>query len=192
MLYDKVFAGLWTALLISTLTIFGLERFDISLEQTLRARTLVHFSSPPLESFGENAIYIQTSKKGKLSDFGFPEFQLELINPLPYTRIKVDDTVARSFMHKGVFSKSFSDFYGSDVGYAFLKYLDPAGSPKQIYVWFGYPDYDQSEFTIVYQIRPAVQDEIPANLGVSAVAPKTILKGEISDISLQVVGLLGQ
>jgi len=190
-LYDKIFTGIWTAVLVSALTIFSLERFDISLEQTVRARSVVYFSSPPLESFGKNALLIQTSGSGKISDFGFPLFRLELINPRPYTQIKIGNEVVRSFMHQGVYSKSFSEFYGSDVGYGFLKYTDPLGSPQEIFVWFGYPDYDQSSYTINYQVRPAVQDEISPILGIVAASPEEIIKGEISNIYLQVHGVNG-
>jgi len=116
---------------------------------------------------------------------------LELINPRPYTQIKIGNEVVRSFMHQGVYSKSFSEFYGSDVGYGFLKYTDPLGSPQEIFVWFGYPDYDQSSYTINYQVRPAVQDEISPILGIAATSPEEIIKGEISNIYLQVYGVNG-
>ena len=186
MLYDKIFFAAWSLVLSITLLIFGFERFDISLEQSFRAQSIVHFSSPQLSTFGDGALIVQTSDHGVINDAGFPLFTLELVNPQPFTQISVSGQVKRRFMHSGVYSKSFSDFYGSDVGYGTLKYADSQGDDQEIFVWFGYPDYDQSSYTIVYQIRPAVQDEIPNNVKLRRTDLATILKGEVSNIRLQI------
>ena len=90
-------------------------------------------------------------------------------------------------MHEGVFSKSFSDFYGSDTGYGILKYNDYLGKQNKIFVWFGYPDYDQSSYTIIYQVRAAIQDEIPKSLAMQSTNPETILKGQILDVKLEIM-----
>jgi hypothetical protein len=82
---------------------------------------------------------------------------------------------------------SFSDFYGSDTGYGILKYIDSLGNQNKIFVWFGYPDYDQSSYTIIYQFRPAIQDEIPIGQNFQAVNPEEISKGQIKNIELQIL-----
>lgn len=187
MLYDKIFLVVWTCVLSVVLLIFGFERFDISLEQSLRNRSVVFLSSPPLSSFGDGASVVQASTQGVISDAGYPQFTLELINPKPFTQILVDAKIERRFMHEGVYSRSFSDFYGSDIGYGTLKYVDSQGNDKEIFVWFGYPDYDQSSYTIIYQFRAAVQDEIPYNVKLRRTDPETILRGEVSDIRLQIL-----
>lgn len=190
MLYDRVFFVVWSTVLSIMLLIFGLERFDISLEQTIRNRTIVYFSSPPLSSFGERASFIQQSNRGVISDAGFPQFMLELVKPKPFTQIVIDESVVRNFMHQGVFSKSFSEFFGSDTAFGVLKFSDAERKPQELYVWLGYPDYDQSSYTMVYQFRPAVQDEIPRELDLKAIDPGEILRGNVSNIRLQVLAPL--
>ena len=187
MLYDRIFFVVWASVLSIVLLIFGFERFDISLEQSLRNRSVVFFSSPPLSSFGKGASIVQLSAQGVISDAGYPQFTLELISPIPYTQIFVDQKIKRSFMHEGVFSTSFSDFYGSDTGYGILKYSDSFGKQNEIFVWFGYPDYDQSSYTIIYQFRAALQDEIPKYLALQSTNPETILKGQIMDVKLEIL-----
>ena len=187
MLYDRIFFVVWASVLSIVLLIFGFERFDISLEQSLRNRSVVFFSSPPLASFGNGVSIVQLSAQGVISDAGYPHFTLELISPSPYTQIYVDQKVKRRFMHEGVFSKSFSDFYGSDTGYGILKYNDYLGKQNKIFVWFGYPDYDQSSYTIIYQVRAAIQDEIPKSLAMQSTNPETILKGQILDVKLEIM-----
>ena len=187
MLYDKIFFVVWSLVLSITLLIFGFERFDISLEQSFHAQSIVHFSSPPLSTFGDGALIVQTSDQGVINDAGFPLFTLELVNPLPFTQISVDGKVKYLFMHAGVYSKSFSDFYGSDIGYVTLKYVDSQGNDQEIFAWFGYPDYDQSSFTIVYHFRAAVQDEIPKTVNLRTTDPEKILRGEVSNIRLQIL-----
>ncbi len=187
MLYDRIFFVVWASVLSIVLLIFGFERFDISLEQSLRNRSVVFFSSPPLSSFGSGASIVQLSARGVISDAGYPQFTLELISPSPFTQIFVDRKIKRSFMHEGVFSTSFSDFYGSDTGYGILKYSDSLGKQNEILVWFGYPDYDQSSYTIIYQFRAALQDEIPKYLVLQSTNPETILKGQIMDVKLEIL-----
>ncbi len=178
---------MWTSVLSTALLVFGLERFDISLEESVRNRSLVHFSSPAVSTFGDGAIIFQKSTRGLISDAGFPQFTVELIKPKPFTEILVNGKVNRRIMHAGVFSMSFSDFYGSDTGYGILKYIDSLGNQNEIFVWFGYPDYDQSSYTIIYQFRPAIQDEIPIGQNFQAVNPEEISKGQIKNIELQIL-----
>lgn len=187
MLYDRIFFVVWVSVLSIVLLIFGFERFDISLEQSLRNRSVVFFSSPPLSSFGNGASIVQLSAQGVISDAGYPEFTLELINPSPNSQIFVDRKIKRRFMHEGVFSTSFSNFYGSDTGYGILNYSDRFGNQSQIYVWIGYPDYDQGSHTIIYQFRAALQDEIPKSLALQSTDPETILKGQITDVKLEIL-----
>ncbi len=187
MLFDRIFVVVWASFLSIALLIFGFERFDISLEQSLRNRSIVFFSSPPLSSFGNGASIVQLSAQGVISDAGYPQFTLELINPSPNSQIFVDRKIKRRFMHEGVFSTSFSNFYGSDTGYGILKYSDSLGKENEILVWFGYPDYDQSSYTIIYQFRAALQDEIPKSLALQSTDPETILKGQITDVKLEIL-----
>ena len=187
MLYDRIFFVVWVSVLSIVLLIFGFERFDISLEQSLRNRSVVFFSSPPLSSFGNGASIVQLSAQGVISDAGYPQFTLELINPSPNSQIFVDRKIKRRFMHEGVFSTSFSNFYGSDTGYGILNYSDRFGNQSQIYVWIGYPDYDQSSYTIIYQFRAALQDEIPKSLALQSTDPETIMKGQITDVKLEIL-----
>ena len=187
MLYDRIFVVVWTSVLSIALLVFGFERFDISVEQSLRSRSVVFYSSPPLSSFGSRASIVQLSAQGIVSDAGYPQFTLELISPIPYTQIFVDQKIKRRFMHEGVFSKSFSDFFGSDTGYGILKYTDSLGTQNEIFVWFGYPDYDQSSYTIIYQFRTAIQDEVPKSLALQSTNPVTILKGQVMDVKLEIL-----
>ena len=105
----------------------------------------------------------------------------------PYTQIFVDKKIKRSFMHEGVFATSFSDFFGSDTGYGILKYTDSFATQNEIFVWFGYPDYDHSSYTIIYQFRAALQDEIHKTLALQSTNPETILKGQIMDVKLEIL-----
>lgn len=187
MLYDKFFFVVWTFVLSIALLIFGFESVDISLNQSVRNQALVYFSSPSVSSFGVGVSIVQKSTRGLISDAGFSNFTLELMSPRPFTEVVVNGAVKRRFLHVGVFSTSFSEFYGSDTGYGILRYRDSLGNQNRIFVWFGYPDYDQSSHTMIYQFRAAIQDEIPIGQNFIAVKPEEISKGQIKNIDLQIL-----
>ncbi|MEN9648873.1 MAG: hypothetical protein RLZ17_914, partial [Actinomycetota bacterium] len=88
-MYDNVFITVWTLVLSVVLVIFGLERFGISAEYTIRNRSLINFSTPPLATFGNDSAMFESSKKGRIADAGFPMMTLELINPVPFTKVLV-------------------------------------------------------------------------------------------------------
>ena len=186
-MYDKVFITVWTLVLSVVLVIFGLERFGISAEYTIRNRSLINFSTPPLAIFGNESAMIESSKKGRIADAGFPMMTLELINPVPFTKVVVNGVAERQVMHQGFYSRQgFEAIYGEPVTYGILKYIDPEGVKQKLYVWLAWPDYDQSEYTIIYHFRTAVSDEIPIKYGIPMTDPTTVLKGQISNIRLEI------
>ncbi len=89
-------------------------------------------------------------------------------------------------MHKGNIYQNWDLFFGSDVAYGFLKYVDPIGARQRIAVQFQYPDYDQSEYCLRFGFRAMVSDEIPASYETSYVVPETILRGEITDVRIEI------
>lgn len=185
-LYDKSFFTIWLATLAIVLLIFGSEKYGISVEQSVRERALVNFTSPPLSTYGDNSTVVELSKHGLISDGGFPLFNLEIRNPKPFTRILVDGKLQRRVLHRGNIYQHWDAFFGSDVAYGFLKYVDPSGVRQKIAVQFLYPDYDQSEFHLRFGFRAMVSDEIPASYETSYTVPETILRGEITDVRIEI------
>ena len=169
------------------LVIFGLERFGISAEYTIRNRSIVNFSTSPLSTFGDKSAMVESSKQGRIADAGFPMMTLELINPVPFTRIMVSGDAERQVMHQGLYSRQgFDAVYGAASTYGILKYTDPDGVRQKLYVWLAWPDYDQSEHTIIFHFRTAVSDEIPVQYGLPMTDPTTVLRGQISNIRLEI------
>lgn len=186
-LYDRIFIIVWTTVLAIVSLIFGLERFGISVEQSIRNRAVVNFSSPPISSFGESSVVVEISNHGRITDAGFPQMTLELINPVPFTRVVVGGNIKRRIMHQGLYSKQgFEAVYGSAEAYGILKYSDPQGVRQKIYIWLAWPDYDQSEYTVLYHFRTAVSDEIPQQYGIPMTDPTSVLRGAISNIRLEI------
>ena len=185
-LYDRFFFAIWFATLAVVLLIFGSEKIGISLDQSVRERALVNFTSPPLSTYGNNSIVVELSKHGLINDGGFPLFVLEIRNPEPFTRILVNGKLQRRVLHKGGIYQHWDEFFGSDVAYGFLKYVDPSGVKQKIAVQFQYPDYDQSEFSLRFGFRAMVSDEIPASYETSYTVPETILRGEITDVRIEI------
>lgn len=186
-MYDKLFVTVWTVVFSVVLVIFGLERFGISAEYTIRNRSIVNFLSPSLATFGNDSAMLESSKQGRIADAGFPMMTLELINPLPFTKVTVNDETQRRIMHQGLYSRQgFDIIYGSGDAYGILEFVDPAGNRQKFYIWLAWPDYDQSEHTIVYHFRTAVSDEIPTKYGIPMTDPLTVLRGEISNIRLEI------
>jgi len=186
-MYDKIFVTVWTLVLSIVLLIFGLERIGISAEESIRSRSIVSFSTQPLSSFGERSTMIESSIHGRIADDGFPQMTLELINPVPFTRVVVNGQTKRRVMHQGLYSKQgFDSVYGGGDAYGVLKYIDPAGVKQKIYIWLAWPDYDQSEYTIVYHFRTAVSDEIPIEFGISMTDPTSVLRGQIRNVRLEI------
>ena len=186
-LYDKSFFAIWLATLAVVLLIFGSEKYGISVEHSVRERALVNFTSPPLSNYGNKLTVVELSKHGSISDGGFPLFNLEIRNPEPFTRILVNGKIQRRVLHRGSIYQHWDLFFGSDVGYGFLKYVDPSGVRQKIAVQFQYPDYDQSEFCLRFGFRAMVSDEIPASYETSYTVPETILRGEITDIRVEIL-----
>jgi len=83
-LYDKSFFAVWLGTLTVVLLIFGLEKYDISVEQSVRERALVNFGSPPLSTYGDGSIVVELSKHGLISAVGLDLFSLEMRNPEPF------------------------------------------------------------------------------------------------------------
>ena len=186
-MYDKVFIIVWTLVLSVVLVIFGLERFGISAEYTIRSRSLINFSTPPLATFGNESAMLESSKQGRIADVGFPMMTLELINPVPFTKVFVKGVTERQVMHQGFYARQgFEAIYGESATYGILKYIDPQGVRQKLYIWLAWPDYDQSEHTIIYHFRTAVSDEIPLNYGIPMTDPTTVLRGQISNIRLEI------
>ena len=186
-MYDKVFTTIWILVLSVVLIIFGLERFGVSAENTIRNRSLVNFSTPPLSTFGTDSVMLEFSKQGRIADAGFPMMTLELVNPVPFTKLLVEGVTKRQVMHQGFYSRQgFEAIYGTPTTYGILKYIDPEGVKQKLYVWLAWPDYDQSEHTIIYHLRTAVSDEIPTKYGISMTDPTTVLRGQISNIRLEI------
>ena len=186
-MYDKVFLTVWTLVLSVVLVIFGLERFGISAEYTIRNRSLISFTTPPLATFGNESAMLESSKQGRIADAGFPMMTLELINPVPFTKVVVKGVTERQVMHQGLYSgQGFEAVYGVGSTYGILKYTDPEGVRQKSYVWLAWPDYDQSEHTIIYHFRTAVSDEIPSQYGLPMTDPATVLRGQISNIRLEI------
>ena len=186
-MYEKVFISVWTLALSAVLAIFSLERIGISAEYTIRNRSLVNFSTPPLSTFGTDSVMLESSKHGRIADAGFPMMTLELVNPVPFTKLLVEGVTKRQVMHQGFYSRQgFEAVYGEPATYGILKYIDPEGVKQKLYVWLAWPDYDQSEHTIVYHFRTAVTDEIPTKYGISMTDPTTVLRGQISNIRLEI------
>jgi len=186
-MYDKVFITVWTLVLSVVLLIFGLERFGISAEYTIRNRSLINFSTPPLVTFGNESAMLESSKKGRIADAGFPMMTLELINPVPFTRIVVNGETKRRVMHQGLYSmQGFDSVYGSGDAYGVLKYIDPAGVKQKIFIWLAWPDYEQADYTILYHFRSAVSDEIPAQFGIPMTDPESVLRGQITNVQLTI------
>ena len=186
-MYDKVFITVWTLVLSVVLVIFGLERLGISAEYTIRNRSLINFSTPPLATFGNESAMLESSKKGRIADAGFPMMTLELINPVPFTKVVVNGVAERQVMHQGFYSRQgFDAVYGEPVTYGILKYIDPQGVRQKLYIWLSWHDYDQSEHTIIYHFRTAVSDEIPIKYGIPMTDPTTVIRGQISNIRLEI------
>ena len=186
-MYDKVFITVWTLVLSVVLVIFGLERFGISAEYTIRNRSLINFSTPPLATFGNESAMLESSKQGRIADAGFPMMVLELINPVPFTKVVVNGVAERQVMHQGFYSRQgFEAIYGEPVTYGILKYIDPEGVRQKLYIWLAWPDYDQSEHTIIYHFRTAVSEEIPIKYGIPRADPTAVLSGQISNIRLEI------
>ena len=186
-MYDKIFITAWTLVLSVVLVIFGLERFGISAEYTIRNRSIINFSTPSLSNFGKKSELLESSKQGRIADAGFPMMTLELIDPVPFTRIMIDGDADRQVMHQGLYSRQgFEVVYGSAEAYGVLKYTDPEGVRQKLYVWLAWPDYDQSERTIIFHFRTAVSDEIPVQYGLPMTDPTTVLRGQISNIRLEI------
>ncbi len=186
-MYDKVFTTIWILVLSVVSIIFGLERFGVSAENSIRNRSVVNFYTPPLKDFGTESALLESSKQGRISDAGFPMMTLELINPVPFTKVLVKGVTERQVMHQGLYSKQgFEEVYGESATYGILKYIDPEGVKQKLYVWLAWPDYDQSEYTIVFHFRTAVSDEIPVKYGIPMTDPTTVLKGQISNVRLEI------
>ena len=185
-LNDKSFFVIWLATLVVVLLIFGSEKYGISVEQSVRERALVNFGSPPLSTYGDSSIVVELSKHGLISAVGLDLFSLEMRNPEPFTRILVDGKLRRRVLHRGSIYQHWDIFFGSDVAYGFLKYVDPSGVRQKIAVQFQYPDYDQSEFDLRFGFRAMVSDEIPASYETVYTVPEAILRGEISDVRIEI------
>ncbi len=184
---DKIFVAIWSLVLFGVLLIFGLERFGISAEQSIRSRSIVNFSTPPLSAFGGTSTMIEASNLGQIFRTSFPQMTLELINPVPFTRIVVNGDTKRRVMHQGLYSRQgFDSVYGSPDAYGVLKYIDPAGVKQKIFIWLAWPDYEQAEYTILYHFRPAVSDEIPVQFAIPMTDPETMLRGQITNVQLTI------
>jgi len=184
-IYDRVFFIGWVAILSAVLLIFGLEKLNISVEKSMRERAIVNFSSPPISRFGGGSTLVEIAKQGTISDGGFPIFVLELRNPESFSRILVNGKLERRVMHQGNIYRAFSDFFGSDVVYGILKYSDANGGRQKLAVQFQYPDYDQSEFTLLFRFRLMVSDEIPASYSTPYMDPESLQRGAISDVRIE-------
>ena len=186
-MYDKVFITVWTLVLSVVLVIFGLERFGISAEYTIRNRSLINFTTPSLSNFGKKSKILESSKQGRIADAGFPMMTLELVNPVPFTKVVVKGVTERQVMHQGFYTRQgFEAIYGAASTYGILKYTDPEGERQKLYVWLAWPDYDQSEHTIIYHFRTAVSDEIPGQYDLPMTDPTIVLRGQISNIRLEI------
>jgi len=185
-IYDRVFFISWSAILSVVLLIFGLEKFNISAERSIRERAIVNFTSPPFSDYGDGSTLVELAKRGMISDGGFPIFVLELRNPESFSRILVNGKLDRRVMHQGNIYRAFSDFFGSDVACGILKYSDANGDRQRLAVQFGYPDYDQSEFTLLFRFRLMVSDEIPASYSTPYMDPESLQRGAISDVRIEI------
>jgi len=185
--FDKIFVVIWTLVFCTVVLIFGLERFGISAEQSIKSRAIVNFSTPPLSSFGEKSTMIEASNLGQIFFTSFPQMTLELINPVPFTRIVVSGETKRRVMHQGLYSmQGFESVYGSGDAYGVLKYIDSAGVKQKIFIWLAWPDYEQAAYTILYHFRTAVSDEIPAQLQIPMTDPESLLRGQITNVELKI------
>jgi hypothetical protein len=185
--FDKIFVVIWTLVLSGVVLIFGLERIGISAEQSIKSRSIVNFSTPPLSSFGEKSTMIETSNLGQIFLTNFPQMTLELINPVPFTRIVVNGETKRRVMHQGLYSsQGFDSVYGGGDAYGVLKYIDSAGVKQKIFIWLAWPDYEQAAYTILYHFRTAVSDEIPAQLQIPMTDPESLLRGQITNVELKI------
>lgn len=184
-IYDRAFFAIWLAILSVVLLIFGLEKYNISVEKSLREQAIVNFTSPPISDYGDGVTLVESAKQGKISDGGFPIFVLELRNPEAFSRILVNGKLERRVMHQGNIYQNFGGFFGSDVAYGILKYSDPNGGRQKLAVQFQYPDYDQSDFTLIFRFRLMVSDEIPASYSIPYSDPEVLQRGVISDVSVE-------
>lgn len=185
-LYDRAFFLVWLITLSIVLMIFGLEKLNISAEKTIRELAIVNISSPPMSNYGENSRFVEISKQGTIGDGDFPIFVLELQHPESFSRILVNGKIRRRVMHNGNIYRAFSDFFGSDVAFGTLKYVDQNGIRQKLAVQFQYPDYDQSEFKLKFSFRLMVSDEIPASYSIPFTDPEIILKGNITDVRIEI------
>ena len=186
-MFDKIFVAVWTLVLSIVLLIFGLERIGISAEESIKSRSIVNFSTPLLSSFGEESIMIESSDLGQIFFTSFPQMTLELINPVPFTRVVVNGETKRRVMHQGMYTRQGFDYvYGSGDAYGVLKYIDPAGDKQRIFIWLAWPDYEQAEHTILYHFRTAVSDEIPPQFGIPMTDPESVLRGQITNVQLKI------
>ena len=186
-MFDKIFVAIWTLVLSIVLLIFGLERIGISAEESIKSRSIVNFSTPPLSSFGEKSIMIETSNLGQIFFTSFPQMTLELINPVPFTRIVVNGETRRRVMHQGLYStQGFDSVYESGDAYGVLTYIDPAGVKQKIFIWLAWPDYEQAAYTLLFHFRTAVSDEIPPQFGIPMTDPESVLRGQITNVQLKI------
>ena len=152
----------------------------------MRERALINFTSPPLSTYGDGSVVVELSKYGLISAVGLDLFSLEMRNPESFTRILVDGKVRRRVLHKGSIYQHWDIFFGSDVAYGFLKYVDPNGVRKKIAVQFQYPDYDQSEFDLYFRFRAMVSEEIQGYYETYYTVSETIMRGEITDVRIEI------
>lgn len=186
-MYDKIFVAFWTLVICTVTLIFGLERIGISAEQSIKSRSVVNFSTPHLSSFGEKSTLVEASNLGQIFFTSFPQMTLELINPVPFTRIVVNGETKRRVMHQGLYSRQgFDSVYGSGDAYGVLKYIDSAGVKQKIFIWLAWPDYEQAAYTILYHFRTAVSDEIPVHFGLPITDPESLLRGQITNVELKI------
>lgn len=185
-IYDRVFFIIWLAILSVVLTIFGLEKYNISIEKTIRERAIVNYTSPPFSDYGDGSTLVEIATQGVISDGGFPLLVLELRNPESFSRILVNGKIERRVMHQGNIYRGFSDFFGSDLAYGILKFSDPNGDRQKLAVQFQYPDYDQSEPILIFRFRLMVSDEIPASYSTPYMDPESLQRGAISDVRIEI------
>ena len=186
MRFEKLFFVIWTVILVGTLTLFGSKRFDLALVETVEARKIVSWSSPPLLSFGGGAIVIETSSTGRINDAGENRFTIELIGPKPFTTIANSLGVQRRVVHAGNIYLDWNSFFGSDVMTGTLRYTNVSGGQQMIAVEFGYPDYDQSSVTVIFYWRPLVSDEISPLTGMSPIDPRSVVRGDVTDVRIEI------
>jgi hypothetical protein len=144
----RIVLGLWTVVLLAMVAAEALERRGLDVPLSVRMRHAVRVGVPSGWPSGGHVV-VERAATGKILDYGVLAVAIELVDPVPYSEVRVEGSVTR-IRHVGGIYDDYETFFDGPFADATLNFTDGGGVTRSVVVRLGYPDVDTSSGTLIW------------------------------------------